>query len=461
MVEILGPSPQFITSPDSAETQPLVCPTSPEPAVVRSARIIELPVDVIRLQRVTKLAQACGDQSPDLKARPAKQKERRVADLPNVVEIEYLSGRKVWFLRYFDPLTRSRTSIKLGVVGVMPFIEMAALAKRWQDDIAEGRSPKASKMTVDFFVQGDFARWAEANLRSFKGFLSKYWRRISPQIGHMALGAVKPRDGQRLITALRQGNPQLKNATINRDLMAVRTVFRIAVEFGHLSGNPMRDIRQFKETPPSPRALEPDQLARFFTALAGESEKFILLIKLALATAARIDEILELRYSDIDRAADVLHLRMTKAGEAQTLPLTSYVDAILIQLERFRRPGNDYILPGRTVGHMAAPYKTLHRVLANAGLETAGFHLFRKTFATQAMTQIPGMDVLTVAKLLRHKSVRTLEVHYLATSQKRLHQAANDIGKLLQVSPQLSLRIYLKPSVRSVVIDARIHLVAA
>jgi len=41
------------------------------------------------------------------------------------------------------------------------------------------------------------------------------------------------------------------------------------------------------------------------------------------------------------------------------------------------------------------------------------------------------MDVLTVARLLRHKSVRTLEVHYLATPQKRLRQAANDIGERL------------------------------
>ena len=54
----------------------------------------------------------------------------------------------------------------------------------------------------------------------------------------------------------------------------------------------------------------------------------------------------------------------------------------------------------------------------------------RSIARAQAM-QLPGMDVLTVSRLLRHKSVRTLEVHYLATPQKRLRQAANDIGERL------------------------------
>jgi len=120
---------------------------------------------------------------------------------------------------------------------------------------------------------------------------------------------------------------------------------------------------------------------------------------------------------------------VTKAGEAQTLPLTRTVAVILEALKPLRRSGNPHLFPAKTgYGHMAAPYKWLRKVLAAAGLEMAGFHLFRKTVATQAM-QLPGMDVLTVARLLRHKSVRTLEVHYLATPQKRLRQAAQDTGE--------------------------------
>jgi len=176
-------------------------------------------------------------------------------------------------------------------------------------------------------------------------------------------------------------------------------------------------------------------LGSLLAVLEGEPELFVLLVKFLLATAARINEILALQEVDIDYANGVIHLRMTKAGEAQTLPLTSTVAALLEALKPLRRPGNPHLFPAKAGnGHMAAPYKWLRKMLAAAGLEMAGWHLFRKTVATQAM-QLPGMDVLTVARLLRHKSVRTLEVHYLATPQMRLRQAANDVGELLLARP--------------------------
>ncbi len=109
-----------------------------------------------RIQRVSPLARACGDASPDLEAKVAKQTEKPVPGLPGVVEITYRkgkrNGRRVWFLRFRDPLTRKRTSIRLGEVGVLSYIDMAALAKRYRDDIATGRSPKSAAMTLESFV---------------------------------------------------------------------------------------------------------------------------------------------------------------------------------------------------------------------------------------------------------------------------------------------------------------------
>ena len=414
----------------------------PVSATCTSAEIIVLPADKIgskRIQRVDPLSRACGNDAPDLKARAAKQTEKRVPDLPGVVEITYRAGtrkgKSVWFLRYRDPLTGKRTSIRLGEVGVMPFIEMAALAKQYQDDIAAGRSPKSGRMTFATFVTTFFHPWVMDNQRSWKDTLARL-RYAVALFGDKALADIDHRDGERLIQHMLDGDTSMRfgkvnPATINRVLMAARSVFRLAIDLGYIVENPFKRVRQLKETPPSPKALESDELDHFLAVLAAEPELFVLLIKFLLATAARINEILALQEDDIDYANGVVHLRMTKAGEAQTLPLTRTVAAILDALKPLRRPGNPHLFPAKTgAGHMAAPYKWLRKVLAAAGLEMAGFHLFRKTVATQAM-QLPGMDVLTVSRLLRHKSVRTLEVHYLATPQKRLRQAANDIGERL------------------------------
>ena len=144
-------------------------------AARRSAKVFVLEKGEIgrkRIQRVDPLALACGSSAPDLKAKVAKQAEKRVPELPGVVEIAYRTGKRkgkqVWFLRYRDPLTWKRTAIKLGEVGVMPFIEMAALAKRYQDDIAAGRSPKAGCMSLRTFIQLYFHPWVQQNQRSWK-----------------------------------------------------------------------------------------------------------------------------------------------------------------------------------------------------------------------------------------------------------------------------------------------------
>lgn len=412
-------------------------------AARKSADIIVVPVEAIgrkRRQRVRPLALACGDESPDLFAKPAKQTEKRLPGLPGVVEITYRKGqhkgKHVWFLRYRDPLTGNWTSIKLGEVGVMSYIEMVALAKQYQDDIAAGRSPRSARMSLATFIRLYFEPWVRQNQRSSADTLARLFRYVLPLLGDKSLGDIGHHDGEQLLNSLREGDVSMRfgalsPASRNRILMACRTVFRLAVELGFIANNPFKHVRQLKETPPSPRALESDELDRFLTALVGAPMHFVLLIEFLLATAARINEILELRESDIDYAAGVVHLRTTKAGEAQTLPLTSSVAGVLTALKPLRRAGNPYLFPAlRGGGHMSAPYKRLRQVLAAAGLEQAGFHLFRKTVATRAM-QLPDMDVLTVSRLLRHKSVRTLEVHYLATPQKRVRQAANDIGEAL------------------------------
>ncbi len=448
MVGKPGTARQSIPSSARAEEGSIIVAPAPESRPARrSAEIIVLPADQIgrkRIQRVDRLARACGNDAPDLKAKAAKQTEKSVANLTGVVEISYRKskhkGRSVWFLRYRDPLTRKRNSIRLGEVGVMSFIEMAALAKRYQDDIAAGRSPSSACMTLATFVLLYFQPWVQQNQRSSKDTLARL-RYALALFGDKPIGEIDHRDGERLIKHLLDGDASMRFgeinlATINRVLMAARSALRHAVDLGFIAENPFKRVRTLKESPPSPKALESDELDRFLTALDDEPLFFVLLIKFLLATAARINEILALQETDIDYAGGVVHLRMTKAGEAQTLPLTSTVAAILDALKLLRRPGNPHLFPAKTGdGHIVEPYKRLRKVLAAAGLDQAGFHLFRKTVATQAM-QLPGMDVLTVSRLLRHKSVRTLEVHYLATPQKRLRQAANDIGERLLGRPR-------------------------
>ena len=382
MVGKPGTARQSIPSSARAEEGLIVVAPAPESRPARrSAEIIVLPANQIgrkRLQKVDPLARACGDDSPDLKAKAAKQTEKRVADLPGVVEITYRKSKhkskSVWFLRYRDPLSGRWTSIRLGEVGVMPFIEMAALAKQYQDDVAAGRSPKSACMTLETFIRLYFEPWVQQNQRSSKDTLARLLYALA-LFGDKPLCEINHRDGERLIKHLLYGDASMRfgkinPATINRALMAARSALRHAVDLGFIAENPFKRVRQLKESPPSPKALESEELNRFLTELDDEPLFFVLLIKFLLATAARINEILALQETDIDYAGGVVHLRMTKAGEAQTLPLTHTVATILDALKPLRRPGNPHLFPAKTGdGHMVEPYKRLRKVLAAAGPE--------------------------------------------------------------------------------------------
>lgn len=222
-----------------------------------------------------------------------------------------------------------------------------------------------------------------------------------------------------------------KSSTANRALHLLRSILNVAVELGYRVDNPAAAVPKLKETPPQPRFLNEDEQKRLAVVIATAPVFLKLSIELALHTAMRAGEIFNLRHDDIDFAAGVIRLRMTKAGEPQTVPITPAVAKILEALLSLRVEGNPYLIPAqRGTGPMAVPYKALRQLLIAAGIEPAGFHIFRKTAATVAVS-LPNSDVLTVSKMLRHKSVRTTEIHYLATDQKRLRQVAADLGDLM------------------------------
>lgn len=223
-----------------------------------------------------------------------------------------------------------------------------------------------------------------------------------------------------------------KPATANRALMLMRKIGAVAVELAYRLDNPAAAIPPLKESPQPPRALSSDEQTLMSGPLAAAPPALRLIVELSLETGMRVGEILKLRYDDIDRQADVIRIRMSKAGVAQTTPITPAVARTLQAIESLRVDGNPYLFPARRgAGPMSPPYKALHQLLADAGVEKAGFHIFRKTAATVAAS-LPGSDVLTVSRMLRHQSVRTTEKHYIATDQQRLRQVAADLGEVME-----------------------------
>ncbi len=419
-----------------------------------------------RIQRPSRIAIACGGNQPELKARMVRQREERVPGVPALVKITYPSGRMVWVFRYYDPVTGKRNSLTLGTVTELPYIEAVARVKKMRDDIRDGRSPSAGRILVNEFVYGPFLDWAREFKVSWRDDESRYRLHLLEFIGHLHIDEVEKRDIKHAIDSLRVDNRlsrrnKLSTASINRIAMVARVIFRVAVEKGLRADNPADCLRNVREDNAKTRMLSPDEQIRLGRVLVNAPILLRCLIVFILSTSLRIDEALNVKFADVNRSRKEIYLPETKRGVAQKVPLAIQAERVINELQGIRR--NEYLFPSaKGDGHMWAPYKALHALMAEAGIEDFTFHPLRRSWASEAIT-CDSVSSLDVSRVLRHQSIRTTERHYLVASEQRLLNAVNQAGALIhgRLEQGRALFLLLQPSVPSLEITRQMCFISA
>ncbi|WP_298626055.1 site-specific integrase [uncultured Zoogloea sp.] len=390
-----------------------------------------------RAEDVTLIARACGCDPPSIERdRPRRPKEQATPGVPGLKRVASLTDPHLWYwvFRYTNPETGKRASISYGTSVEVPYMEAVARAQRDREMVRRGRNPAASKVTLDVFVETVVTPWARENLRSWKDLISRYVLYFAEPLGAMQISEISAFDVEQVLTELRKPGKslrrkRLKAATINRAAMALRTIFRLAKQHGLIDHNPLDGWQQLRENPPPPMALSVDEVHRVLVRLQSEQERFRLLIELLLETALRIGEALNARFADVDVQRRLLNLRESKGGGNEIVPLTARALQIIGRLRELSH--NDRLFPAaRGDGPMSAPRKVLKRVFADVGIDpSACFHTLRKTTASLAASS--GIDAISISRLLRHRSIRTTERHYLATYHDNLHRAVNVVSGLI------------------------------
>jgi integrase len=172
--------------------------------------------------------------------------------------------------------------------------------------------------------------------------------------------------------------------------------------------------------------------------LAATPPSIELAIALGLFAGLRIGETLMLRPTidvDVDRGVLFIQARgegksrwQPKYGKNREVPISTalrpYVERHLVTLPR----GAPYLFPSTGSGPQLGP-QTLHaivrRVVADAGLEPGRkhpegitFHTLRHTFASWLV--MAGADLLTISRLMGHKSIKQVQVIYGHLSPQHL-----------------------------------------
>jgi integrase len=223
------------------------------------------------------------------------------------------------------------------------------------------------ELAVTFRAKGDLKAWHEDRMK----VLLPYWCNV--RIGRITKSMVaeyrKRRHAAKTVT----------DATINRDLEALRHILFWAVDEGLISVNPLARLRMVRERRKPVSVLSVGDEALLLEAASPHLRAIIIA---ALDTGMRRGELLQERWENVDFNRKLLFVTRSKTaeGEGREIPFTERIHALLLA---FRRPeGLVFTYKGRPIRAVKTAWKATIR---RAGIRYLRFHDLRHTFNTRLM----------------------------------------------------------------------------
>ena len=257
----------------------------------------------------------------------------------------------------------------------------------------------------------------------YRGILRKH---IVPVLGELLVRAVTHSDVLAFHTGLYRV-PTVANRTI--DMLG--HMFRLADqwEWRPTGRNPCEGVPRYKIEQLRERFLTREELARLGSALREAPAKRLAsthaaaAIRLLVLTGCRRNEILGLRWDDLNFDTGVMRLTDTKTG-TRMVPMPPAVARVFEGLTR--TPGNPWVFRGRKKGtRLVNLNDSWERVRKHAGLEDVRLHDLRHTYASRALAL--GYNLPMIADLLGHTMVSTT-ARYAHLERNAVREAAADVA---------------------------------
>lgn len=338
------------------------------------------------------------------------------------------SGTKTFILQYRQGNKTRR--LKLGRYPLLSPEEARRLAIRRLAEALEGKDPRAKpkpsptlRETAERFLAEYVPLKAPSTQREYRRLLEDL---ILPRLGNKRLADITP---EMVGAAYREwlGHPY----QANRALAVLSRLFTLYGE-GH---NPCRGAKSFREKPRR-RYLSPEELARLGGALRRHEAFYpsqVLAVRLLLLTGCRLNEILTLKWENVDLKRGLLHLPHTKTGERDV-----YLGQAAIELLKKAPRLSEWVIPGRNPSKPLVNLASFfRRVCREAKLKDLRLHDLRHTHASFGVGS--GLSLYVVGGLLGHKQASTTQ-RYAHLMDDPLRQAAERVAEEISAVLEGKLR---------------------
>ena len=361
----------------------------------------------------------------------------------------------IFWIDYYDHGQRIREAVS----GSRRDAEAALRDRR--TDIDRGvfhRIAKKERITFEDMIEKYKAEKADKrSLKrdelSFKYLLPAFQFRYLDQITTKDIEAYKKNRRMDLKKTKRAKNSkvqpmQISGATVNREMALLKCLFNVAIQMNHLIRNPVMAVKFFPESGKRGdrvlSGLEYEQIR------AAAAPHFQPIFDVAFFTGLRKGDILNLRPSDIDFDKGIIQVMMLKTADPVVIPIHPYLEPILRQAIGAAGPDAPFVFmsfrPKRdgSISKIGDIKNAFRGALKRAGLADKGycFHDLRRTFASILYSK--GVPLLTISKLLGHRSVQTTE-RYLNVKLEEKRQAVDMLGEAFgrgsdQLLPTVTIR---------------------
>lgn len=305
--------------------------------------------------------------------------------------------------------------------------ELKTIADHGDDPSAERDEARKDMILREFFETQYFPRYAKAHKQPksqikdesmFRNYLAPFHNR--------KMISVTPAEVERLHADL---CARISPYTANRAIGLLKHMYNKAIEWGYprRHENPAIGVKMFIELPRK-RFLQPDELGRFFAALKDEpNEMFKNYVLLSLFIGQRRQNMLSMRWSNIDLKLRSAYFPDSKNGEPQRIPLIDQAVEILKNMRQYAT--DDWVFPsngGSKSGHVEDFHRPWYALLKRANITDFRFHDIRRTFGSYQA--INGASSFVLGRALGDKTDAAVRVYAHLTDdpvRQSIQAAAN------------------------------------
>jgi integrase/recombinase XerD len=273
---------------------------------------------------------------------------------------------------------------------------------------------------------GRFVLWMKT-----KGMADSSINNYSSQL-KMFLGNFSHIEKSRLITSEQIMEYLMTKVAINSQRHAHSA---IKLFYTNIVGQPLKfkHIPYAKKEKKLPQPLEQEEIMAMVSACSNTKHKVIMY--LLYGCGFRVQELIDLKWSHIDRKAGIIYVIQGKGKKDRQVPLfAEVIDLLTDYFKEYRNElkDNEFVLKGQFGPQysQASVNQVLKQLARKAGVRrNVHAHLLRHSYATHLLDG--GIDLRTIQVLLGHYSCKTTQI-YTHVSKKRIASVPSPMAMALR-----------------------------